>query len=141
MDEVFKNVEYDWSGIEIYHSSTVAFTPKEVRVGAAVEYPNTDDQEHEVTHTHSVRSTEVLEIIKTESSSWNIHGGLSAEYYVGASTGIGYTKQNSEAVKRSAGENIMHVYFKVSTSKLTKLTKIFWLFQLIMDISRSTKSD
>ena len=116
MDEVFKNVEYDWSGIEFDRSSTVAFTPKEVRVGEAVEYPNTDDQECEETHTHNVRSTEVLEIIKTESSSWNIYGGLSAEYYVGASAGIGYTKQKSEAVKRSAGENIMDVYFKVSTS-------------------------
>lgn len=109
MDEVFKNVEYDWSGIEFDRGSTVACPPEEVLVADATEYPNHGEKETEEIYSHNVGSTKALELIKTESSSWNIHGGLSAEYHVGTSAGIGYTKQKSEATKHSAGENIMQV--------------------------------
>lgn len=104
-DEVFKNAEYDWSGIEFDRGSTVVSTPEEVLVADATEYRNHGEKETEETYSHNVVSTAALEIIKTESSSWNIHGGLSAEYHVGASTGIGYTKQKSKATKHSTGEN------------------------------------
>lgn len=116
MDEAFRNAEYDYSDVEFDCSSIVASNPKEVRVGEAAEYKNSEDQEREMTHTQSVGSTEGLEVIKTDSSSWNIHGGLSAEYHVGASTGIGYTKQQSETVKRIAGEGI--IVLKVNSSNV-----------------------
>ena len=104
-DEVFKKAEYDWSGVEFDRGSTVACTPEEVLVADATEYRNRGEKETEETYSHNVVSTAALEIIKTESSSWNIQGGLSAEYHVGASAGIGYTKQKSKATKHSAGEN------------------------------------
>jgi hypothetical protein len=107
MDEVFKNVEYDWSGVEFDRSSVVACNPKEVHVVKPAEYPNSEATECEITHIHSDASSEALELIKAESSSWNIRGGLSAEYHIGASAGIGYTKQKSATVKHAKGENVV----------------------------------
>ena len=107
VDEAFKNAKYDYSGIEFDRSSIIESNPEKVRVGEAAEYKNSEDQEREITHTQSVGSTEGLELMKTELSSWNIHGGLSAEYHVGASTGIGYMKRQSESVKRISGKKIL----------------------------------
>lgn len=45
-----------------------------------------------------------LEHTKAECSEWSISGGLSAKYQgAGVSTGISYTKQQSEVVKKMNG--------------------------------------
>ena len=102
IDKAFKNAEYDYSSVEFDCSSIIESNPEKVCFGEAAEYKSSEDQEREITHTQSVGSTEGLELMKTQSSSWNICGGLSAEYHVSVST-----ERQTESVKRISGKKIV----------------------------------
>ena len=107
MDKAFKHAKYDYSDVEVDCSSIIESDPIDERVGNPVTHNNNEEESRDKCFSLTFEYTEGLELMKTVSSGWNISGGLSAEYQgIGASTGIGYTEQQSESVKRIRGKKV-----------------------------------
>lgn len=106
MDEAFKGAKYDHSSVEVDLSSIKpACEPIKKCLGDPVTVNNNEGVERSKTFTQSVQFTKGTELVETISSGWSITGGLSAEYQgIGASTGIGYTEQQSQTMKQTKGE-------------------------------------
>ena len=108
IDNAFKNAVYDYSDVEIecdsLHESLVPS-----KVGKSFEWSNTTDADE--SHLYDEEITYVVgnEHTVTNSSEWNICGGLSATYQgVGATTNIGYTKRQSEMIKKTKTTTAKH---------------------------------
>ena len=70
---------------------------------------------------------EGLEYTKTECSEWNLAGGLSLEYQgVGASSGIGYTRQQTKETKKiQATSQKKHINKQVHIPAKSSVTVVF----------------
>ena len=103
MDEAFSNARYE------LEEATVLYDPlkkpidrEEDQYSPPQTYSNMDNKDRIYTHTNKVTRHEGLEHIDTKSKTWSATGGLSAKYKgIGASLSVGYTKQQSEQVKKS----------------------------------------
>jgi hypothetical protein len=105
MDKAFKDAKYFHSEVELDLDSTAEFDHRPKCLGDPVTYPNPDKKkESEEVFTQIVEYTTGTELTETVTSGWSITGGLSAEYQgIGASTGVGYTEQQSETIKKIRG--------------------------------------
>ena len=105
MDEAFKDAKYFHSQVEVDLSSITEFDPIKKCLGDPVTFTNNENVDSSKTFTQTVEYIKGTELTETVTSGWSITGGLSATYQgVGASTGIGYTEQQSETMKQIRGE-------------------------------------
>ena len=104
MDEAFCNASYILSDatVQFHENSSKRVDYIEELCGKPVTHSNEGDREIIVTYTKKVEETTGLEYYDAKSRTWSISGGLSAKYQgVGASASIGYTRSQTESVRRS----------------------------------------
>ena len=137
MDEAFGKAKIQLK------EATVYYDPQKERIdydeelcGMPLTYPNEGDKEKVYTHTNKVTKYEGLEHTDSKSKTWSTTGGLSAKYKgIGASVSIGYTKNQSEQVKKSESvvqEQEVHYEVQVpkrSTRKV-ELKQRFFIYEV-----------
>ena len=102
MDDAFQKATYDYTDAEVDCDSLHEFPIVPHEVGYSFEWPNRSDIDE--SHQYDKEITYVVgkEHTETNCSEWNICGGLSAMYQgSGATANIGYTKRQSEMVKKT----------------------------------------
>ena len=105
LDEAFQGSTYDLTYAEVYPDTVQKFDFIDEYLGTPFRLTNHHDVA-ECTYSKQITYTEGLEQTKAYSTGWNITGGLSAEYKgVGASSSIGYTKNQSKVEKKSKTES------------------------------------
>ena len=101
MDDTFKMAEYDYSDVEVECHSLHESPIVSREVGQSFVWSNITDADE--SHQYDTEITYVVgnELTVTNSSEWSICGGLSATYQcVGARVNIGYTRRQSEMIKK-----------------------------------------
>ena len=102
MDGAFQKAVYDYSDIQVECDSLYEFLLIPEEVGYSLEWSNTTDANESHTYDKEITYEVGNEYTVTNSSEWNICGGLSATYQgVGATANIGYTKRQSEMIKKT----------------------------------------
>ena len=100
LDQAFKGATYIHSTVEVDHGSIKELKSINKTLGDSVKYSEPGSHHFEKTVSYTLGT----ELMETVTSGWSITGGLSAEYQgVGASTGVTYTKQRSEIMKKIQG--------------------------------------
>ena len=115
MDDAFKMAEYDYSDVEVECHSLHESPIVSREVGQSFVWSNTTDADE--SHQYDTEITYVVgnELTVTNSSEWSICGGLSATCEgVGARATIGYTKRQSEIIKKITKAEKCHVIEQVS---------------------------
>ena len=101
MDDAFQKAVYDYSDVEVECDSLHQFPLVLDEVGYSFEWSNTTDADESHVYDKEISYVVGNEHIVTNSSEWSICGGLSATYQgVGATANIGYTKRQSEMIKK-----------------------------------------
>ena len=101
LDDAFDSAEYDYAEAEVDCSAIHEFPPVLRHMGLPYECRNKEDTPIEEEYNKDIEYTEGLEYTKTKCSEWSICGGLSVMYQgAGASANIGYTRRQSEEVKK-----------------------------------------
>ena len=103
MDSAFEGAEYDYAQAEVSCSANDMheFPPVLHHIHSPYEYHNKEDTPIEEEYNKDIEYEEGLEYTKTKCSEWSICGGLSAMYQgTGAAAIIGYTRRQSEEIKR-----------------------------------------
>ena len=102
MDDAFKNAEYDYSDVEVERHSLHESPIVSREVGQSFEWPNISDAYESHVYDKEIGYAVGNELTVTNCSEWNICGGLSAAYEgVGATANIGYTRRQSETIKKT----------------------------------------
>ena len=105
MDEAFSDAKYDFSEVTVCFDPRKHFKPIERHEKfccTSVVHTNRGDKECIKHHTTTIEKTEGLEYCDAKVWTWSTSGGLSAKYQgVGASVSIGYTKSQSQTLKKN----------------------------------------
>ena len=106
MDEAFRDAKYDYSDVKVYCGSTKDVKLEKQPLGDAVNSNDSENKASVEAFTVTVKYIVGTELTQTKLSGWNITGGLSAEYHIGASAGVGYTSQQSESIRHIKGTEV-----------------------------------
>lgn len=105
MDEAFTDARYDFSEVIVHLDQKKSFKPVERHEKfccTPVTHTNRGDNECIRKHTTTIEKTQGLEYCDAKTWTWSTSGGLSAKYQgVGASVSIGYTKSQSQTLKKN----------------------------------------
>lgn len=142
MDEAFGKARYELEGATVHYDPLKKHIDyDEDPCGAPHTYSNEGDKEKLYTHTNKVTKQEGLEHTDGKCRTWSTTGGLSAKYKgIGASLSIGYTKQQSEQVKKSENtvqEHEIHYEVQVparSTRKVELKQRYFFYEVNVNDV-------
>ena len=122
MDEAFGKAKIQLEEATVYYDPQKE--PEELAPVIFVNdvHSNNGDKEMVFTHSHKVTMYEGLEHADSISKTWSTTGGLSAKYKgIGASVSIGYTKNQSEQVKKTVSVvQEQEVHFEVQVPKKTE---------------------
>ena len=101
MDGAFKNAEYDYSDVVVQCHSLNKSPIVSCEVGQSFEWSNTSNACESHPYNKEITYEVGNEYTATNCSEWSICGGLSATYQgVGAKTNIGYTRRQSDVIKK-----------------------------------------
>ena len=102
MDDAFKNAVYDYSDVEVKRHSLHESPIVSCEVGQSFEWPNMSEAYESHVYNKEIGYAVGNELTVTNCSEWSICGGLSAAYEgVGATANIGYTRRQSEMIKKT----------------------------------------
>ena len=100
LDQAFKGATYILSTVEVDCGSIKELDPINKTFGDSVVYSKPGSHHFEKTVTYTFGT----ELMETVTSGWSVTGGLSAKYQgASASTGVTYTKKQSDTMKKIRG--------------------------------------